>query len=76
MNELSAGSIGATIRDARRRAGLTQARLADRLSVAQATVSGWERGQRDPSASMLVRIAAVTGRRIVIRPEPQIPPED
>lgn len=36
------------IRAARQRKGLTQQRLADKLGVTKATVSGWECGRNDP----------------------------
>lgn len=39
---------GILIRELRRRLGLTQGQLADRLQVDQGTVSRWERGLEDP----------------------------
>ena len=43
--------------DARRKLGMTQAQLADRLGVSQPCVSQWETGRRTPSAPILDRIA-------------------
>lgn len=39
---------GQTIREIRRRLGLTQRQLADKLSVDQGTISRWERGVEQP----------------------------
>jgi len=39
--------------------GLTQAELAERIDVAQATVQRWEAGKREPSHDDLVKIAKV-----------------
>lgn len=43
------------ILEARRRAGLTQAALADRLGVPQSTVGRWETGRIAPSFENVVR---------------------
>lgn len=45
----------ALILEARRRAGLTQAALADRLGVPQSTVGRWETGRIAPSFENVVR---------------------
>ncbi|MCL2003971.1 MAG: helix-turn-helix domain-containing protein [Oscillospiraceae bacterium] len=42
-----------TIAIYRKRAGLNQAELAEKLNVAQTTVSGWERGYREPDNKAL-----------------------
>jgi len=48
--------IGAsTIATARRRAGLPQAELAERLGVPQSTVARWERGKMEPSLDNVLR---------------------
>jgi transcriptional regulator with XRE-family HTH domain len=44
------------VRDARRRAGLTQAVLAKRVGTTQSAVSRWERGHEEPR---LARLAAI-----------------
>lgn len=49
------------LREARRRAGLSQADLARRAGTSQPTVSAYERGHKDPSAATLARLLAVTG---------------
>jgi uncharacterized protein len=56
------------IRDARRRAGLTQAELAARSGTVQTAISAYEHGAKTPSASTLARILAAAGMRLVVRP--------
>src|ERR1700722_4465452 len=48
---------GAVIRRARRRAGISQATLADRLGTTKSAISRWENGQVDPSFGAVVRAA-------------------
>jgi transcriptional regulator with XRE-family HTH domain len=45
------------IRRARRRAGISQATLADRLGTTKSAISRWENGQVDPSFGAVVRAA-------------------
>jgi transcriptional regulator with XRE-family HTH domain len=45
----------------RKRRGLTQEQLAEKLDVEQPTVQRWERGTREPSISKMVQIAEVLG---------------
>ena len=44
---------------ARKRAGISQEELAERLSVTQGAVSQWENGATSPRTEMLLRIAEV-----------------
>ncbi len=56
---------GEELRRIRKRLGLTQAALADRLAVTSTTVARWERGEvpiREPMAR-LVRLLAKLGRK-------------
>lgn len=46
---------------ARRRAGLTQRELAERLGVRQATIARWERGDRQVSLEDVEVVAAACG---------------
>ena len=46
---------------ARADAGLTQAQLADAVSVSRTAVQKWERGDAAPNSSTLARIATATG---------------
>lgn len=48
---------GRRLRDARKRAGLTQVRLAKELGVAEGAVNAWERDQRLPETANLMRLA-------------------
>jgi len=52
---------GALIRQARQRAGLSQAQVARRAGVTQSVVSAYESGARQPSLPMLERLVAATG---------------
>ncbi len=49
------------LREARRRAGLTQRKLARRARTAQSVVARVERGQTDPSATTLARLLNAAG---------------
>lgn len=53
--------IGLRIKSARKRAGLTQARLAERLDRAVETIFNLERGQALPGLELLIRAAEETG---------------
>ena len=44
---------------ARKRAGLTQAELSEKIGIAQGDISNIERGKVDPRLSTLIRIAMV-----------------
>ena len=57
---------GALLRDARRRAGLTQAELAELSGTSQATLSAYERGGKTPSANTLARVLAAAGMRLTL----------
>lgn len=50
-----------TIAILRKRLGMTQADLAERLDVEQPTVQRWEAGSREPNISKMVQIAEVLG---------------
>ena len=54
-------ALGARIREARERAGLTQAEFARRCGTERGTAWRWETGRAEPSLAMLRTIAAVTG---------------
>ena len=51
--------IGARISALRRKAGLSQAALAQRLGVSASAVGMYEQGRREPAANMLVTMAQV-----------------
>lgn len=52
-------TTGERIKAARKRAGMTQQDLADRLQISYVGVSQWESGRRNPQKGTLERIAAV-----------------
>lgn len=64
---VSASAPGILIRDARHRAGLTQAELGRRAGVTQSVVSAYESGARQPSLPMLERLVRATGCQIDMR---------
>lgn len=57
-------SAGELLRDARRRHGLTQARLALRAGTTQAAISRIERGESSPSVETLQRLLLAMGERL------------
>ena len=54
-------SIASIVREARRRAGLTQAALAARAGVPKSTVGRIESGARTPSAELVERLVRAAG---------------
>lgn len=52
------------VRQARKRAGLTQVALAKRANVAQSTIARIESGTRIPSTDMVERLVRATGLEI------------
>src|SRR3954447_4809876 len=60
--------IPATLREARRRAGLSQSELARRAETSQATLSAYESGSKAPSVATLDRVLSATGSRLVVAP--------
>ena len=53
--------IGQHIRSQRVRNGMTQGDLAERLHFKQATISMWERGERNPAIEILPQLADIFG---------------
>ena len=51
--------FSSNLRRLRKKAGLSQDALAEKLSVSRQTVSSWERGNSYPDLDMLVRISDV-----------------
>jgi transcriptional regulator with XRE-family HTH domain len=56
------------LRGARRRAGLTQARLAAAAGTSQASISAYEAGRKQPSVATLGRLLEACGARLEVRP--------
>jgi uncharacterized protein len=58
------------IRDARRRARLSQTDLARRAGVAQSVISAYESDRREPGLAMLSKLIEATGHQLTINLEP------
>ena len=54
------------IREVRRRAGLTQAQLADLLATTQSALARWEQGRTTPSLETVIRIVRACGLDLTI----------
>ena len=59
-------SISKLVREARRRAGLTQAALAERARVPKSTVGRIESGTRIPSTEMVERLVRAAGLSVSV----------
>jgi predicted nucleotidyltransferase/DNA-binding XRE family transcriptional regulator len=57
---------GALLRQARKRAGLSQVDLASRASVTQSVISAYESGQRQPSLPALARLIDAAGFELML----------
>jgi transcriptional regulator with XRE-family HTH domain len=68
-------SLASQFIQARVRAGLTQAEVADRMGTSQSTVARLESGSAKPSPSTLKRFAQATGARVRITLETQSRPK-
>jgi len=64
---------GRLLREARRRAGLSQVDLAARAGVTQSVISAYESGHRQPAVPTLAALIEATGHELVLSlgPEPQ-----
>ena len=60
-------AAGALLRDARHRAGLSQAELGRRAGVTQSVISAYESGTRQPSVPTLARLIKATGSDLDLR---------
>jgi transcriptional regulator with XRE-family HTH domain len=67
---------GALILDARTRAGLTQAELAERAETAQSAIAAHEAGARQPTMPTLYRVLTAAGFDLRARLEPHDPHDD
>lgn len=69
------GRGGFVMREARRRAGLSQVQLARRLGTSQAAVWRWEHGLVEPSWSSVLRAASACGMAVSVALEDVDPDE-
>ena len=65
-------TTGATIRQMRTNAGLSQAQLARRSGVGRTVINAYERDTREPAATTLVRLAEACGFRLDPQPIPSL----
>jgi transcriptional regulator with XRE-family HTH domain len=63
---MNPSDVGRIVVERRRSAGLTQARLADRLGTTQAAISKIETGRTLPGLDLLERLAEATGGPLVL----------
>lgn len=61
---ISSQRLGERLSDARKRAGLTQAQMAERLGLARTTIVAMEKGERRPSNAELVKFAEASGSSV------------
>ncbi|MGY1840678.1 MULTISPECIES: helix-turn-helix domain-containing protein [unclassified Modestobacter] len=66
-------SAGELLKDARSRAGLTQAQVAERAGVTQSVISVYESGRRQPSLPVLLDLVAASGHRVDVTLVPAAP---
>jgi transcriptional regulator with XRE-family HTH domain len=59
-------SIASIVREARRRAGLTQAALAKKAGVPKSTVGRIESGARTPSVALVERLVQAAGLEVTV----------
>jgi transcriptional regulator with XRE-family HTH domain len=57
-------AFGNAIREIRKRHGISQAALAEECSLDRTYISGIERGQRNPSLTNILKIAAALSTRL------------
>lgn len=67
---------GEMIKEARRRAGLSQRELAERLGTTQSVITRWETGQRSPTFETLVRAVRACGLDLAVSLGPPDPDHD
>jgi transcriptional regulator with XRE-family HTH domain len=61
---------GDLIKEARRRAGLTQAELAERAGTTQSAIARWERGLVDPGFDKVRQLLRLCGLALYVQLEP------
>ncbi len=63
---METAAAGALLRQARKRAGLSQVDLAARAGVTQSVISAYESGQRQPSIPALTRLVGAAGFELTL----------
>jgi HTH-type transcriptional regulator/antitoxin HipB len=72
----TAKQIGAAIRRARRRAGMSQTELGAKIGLRQATVSRLERGEAETLLSTLLDVLSALGLEIIIDKRGRVSAQD
>jgi transcriptional regulator with XRE-family HTH domain len=70
MNEITSASVGTSLRDARRRAGLTQRELARLAGTTQSSLARIESGDANPTWDTVQRLARAAGFTARLQLEP------
>jgi transcriptional regulator with XRE-family HTH domain len=52
-------TIGSNLKYLRKRIGITQKEIADKIGIAQQTYAGYENGKHEPSIELMIRLADV-----------------
>jgi transcriptional regulator with XRE-family HTH domain len=65
-------SAASILRDARLRAGLSQAALASASGTSQTAISAYESGTKEPGVATLSRLLAATGMRLTVVAAPGV----
>ena len=69
-------AMGATLRRQRRKLGLSQAELGERINARQATISALEAGTVDTKLRTLMDVMAALGLEMVLRPRSTVSDTD
>ncbi|HEX7171483.1 MAG TPA: helix-turn-helix transcriptional regulator [Candidatus Limnocylindria bacterium] len=73
---MNAASVGRTLRWARKRAGMTQHDLAQKLRTPQSSIARIEAGKTIPRTATLIALLEATGHRLAVEPiGPSVPTE-
>jgi hypothetical protein len=73
LRHTGAVDLGATLREARRRAGLTQRQLAERAGTSKAAVARYESGRVTPDLATFARLVEACGHQLAVTPAAAAP---
>jgi Zn-dependent peptidase ImmA (M78 family)/DNA-binding XRE family transcriptional regulator len=76
LETIDAKTLGTELQEARKKRGLTQEAVAQRLDIARTTLTAIEKGERRIKPGELIKLAQVYGKQVsdFVRPRPQIEP--
>jgi transcriptional regulator with XRE-family HTH domain len=72
---MQANDVGPTVQWARKRAGMTQQKLAEAVGMPQPSIARIERGTVMPRAATLIALLEATGHELVVVPRADSPSE-